>query len=51
MSKAIIKTEKGDMTVAFYDQDAPNTVANFLKLRKKKNFIVAIPKLHKLQPA
>lgn len=32
MSKAIIKTEKGDMTVAFYDQDAPNTVANFLKL-------------------
>jgi peptidyl-prolyl cis-trans isomerase B (cyclophilin B) len=32
MSKAIIKTEKGDMTVQFYDQDAPNTVANFLKL-------------------
>jgi peptidyl-prolyl cis-trans isomerase B (cyclophilin B) len=32
MSKAIIKTEKGDMTVTFYDQDAPNTVANFLKL-------------------
>lgn len=32
MSKAIIKTEKGDMTVAFYYQDAPNTVANFLKL-------------------
>lgn len=34
MSKAIIKTEKGDMTVSFYDQDAPNTVANFLKLAK-----------------
>ncbi|MFM6954081.1 MAG: peptidylprolyl isomerase [Sphingobacteriaceae bacterium] len=34
MSKAIIKTEKGDMTVTFYDQDAPNTVANFLKLAK-----------------
>jgi len=34
MSKAIIKTEKGDMTVQFYDQDAPNTVANFLKLAK-----------------
>ncbi len=32
MSKAIIKTEKGDMTVQFYDKDAPNTVANFLKL-------------------
>jgi peptidyl-prolyl cis-trans isomerase B (cyclophilin B) len=35
MSKAIIKTEKGDMTVEFYDQDAPNTVANFLKLAKE----------------
>lgn len=34
MSKAIIKTEKGDMTVEFYEQDAPNTVANFLKLAK-----------------
>ncbi|WP_316812974.1 peptidylprolyl isomerase [Pedobacter heparinus] len=34
MSKAIIKTDKGDMTVQFYDQDAPNTVANFLKLAK-----------------
>ncbi|OKS84739.1 peptidylprolyl isomerase [Mucilaginibacter polytrichastri] len=34
MSKAIIKTEKGDMTVQFYDQDAPNTVANFLGLAK-----------------
>jgi peptidyl-prolyl cis-trans isomerase B (cyclophilin B) len=32
MSKAIIKTEKGDMTVEFYDKDAPNTVANFKKL-------------------
>ena len=35
MSKAIIKTEKGDMTVQFYDKDAPNTVANFLKLSKE----------------
>src|SRR3546814_8496684 len=34
MSKEIIKTEKGDMTVAFYDQDAPETVKNFLKLAK-----------------
>jgi peptidyl-prolyl cis-trans isomerase B (cyclophilin B) len=34
MSKALIKTEKGDMTVQFYDQDAPNTVANFIKLAK-----------------
>ena len=35
MSKAIIKTAKGDMTVEFYDQDAPNTVANFKKLAKE----------------
>ncbi|VTQ02618.1 Cyclophilin type peptidyl-prolyl cis-trans isomerase/CLD [Sphingobacterium daejeonense] len=34
MSKAIIKTEKGDMTVQFYTEDAPNTVANFIKLAK-----------------
>ena len=34
MSKAIIKTEKGDMTVQFYTQDAPNTVENFIKLAK-----------------
>jgi peptidyl-prolyl cis-trans isomerase B (cyclophilin B) len=34
MSKAIIKTEKGDMTVEFFDKDAPNTVANFQKLAK-----------------
>lgn len=32
MSKAIISTEKGDLTVEFYDQDAPGTVANFKKL-------------------
>lgn len=35
MSKAIIKTEKGDMTVEFYDKDAPKTVANFIKLAKE----------------
>ena len=29
-----MKTEKGDMTIEFYDQDAPNTVANFLELAK-----------------
>ncbi|RZL48937.1 MAG: peptidylprolyl isomerase [Pedobacter sp.] len=32
MSKAIIKTEKGDMTVEFYEKDAPKAVANFKKL-------------------
>lgn len=32
--KGIIKTNKGDMTVEFYAEDAPNTVANFVKLAK-----------------
>ena len=30
--EAIIKTNKGDMKVTFYDKDAPKTVANFVKL-------------------
>lgn len=33
--KAIIKTEKGNMTVAFYEKDAPKTVENFTTLAKK----------------
>ncbi|NCP46602.1 MAG: peptidyl-prolyl cis-trans isomerase [Flavobacteriales bacterium CG18_big_fil_WC_8_21_14_2_50_32_9] len=33
--KAVIKTEKGDMTVEFYEKDAPKTVANFTTLAKK----------------
>lgn len=32
--KAIIKTNKGEMNVEFYDKDAPGTVANFVKLAK-----------------
>lgn len=32
---AIIKTNKGDMKVEFYEKDAPNTVANFVKLSKE----------------
>jgi peptidyl-prolyl cis-trans isomerase B (cyclophilin B) len=32
MKYAEIHTEKGIMTVHFYEQDAPNTVANFIKL-------------------
>jgi len=32
MSKAEIHTAKGVMKVDFYDTDAPNTVANFVKL-------------------
>jgi len=35
MLKAIIKTAKGDMTVAFYEKDAPGTVKNFVDLAKK----------------
>ncbi len=34
MSTGTIYTEKGAMKVEFYDDDAPNTVANFLKLSK-----------------
>ena len=32
---AEIKTSKGNMIVEFYDKDAPNTVANFVKLAKE----------------
>jgi peptidyl-prolyl cis-trans isomerase B (cyclophilin B) len=32
MTKAIIKTPRGQITIDFYDKDAPNTVANFVKL-------------------
>ena len=32
MTKAIIKTNKGDIHIDFFDSDAPGTVANFLKL-------------------
>ncbi|HNW90137.1 MAG TPA: peptidylprolyl isomerase, partial [Bacteroidales bacterium] len=35
MLKAIIKTVKGDMTVTFYEKDAPGTVKNFTDLAKK----------------
>ena len=34
MQTAIISTEKGDMAVEFYSKDAPETVANFVKLAK-----------------
>ena len=30
--KALIKTNKGDMKIEFFDEDAPNTVSNFVKL-------------------
>ncbi|NBC04359.1 MAG: peptidylprolyl isomerase [Bacteroidetes bacterium] len=35
MPKAIIKTEKGDMKVNFFSEDAPNTVDNFVTLSNK----------------
>ena len=34
MKKAIIHTEKGDMNIDFYHDDAPKTVENFIKLSK-----------------
>ncbi len=35
MSKATMTTAKGEMIIEFYDDDAPNTVANFKKLAKE----------------
>lgn len=32
MKKALIHTEKGLMKAEFYEEDAPNTVSNFIKL-------------------
>ena len=35
MKKAEIHTEKGVMKINFFEEDAPNTVANFVKLSKE----------------
>jgi peptidyl-prolyl cis-trans isomerase B (cyclophilin B) len=35
MSTAILKTAKGDLKIEFFEKDAPNTVANFIKLAKE----------------
>lgn len=35
MEKAIIETEKGNMEVEFFTEDAPGTVENFLNLSRK----------------
>jgi len=32
MTKATLTTDYGDLIIEFYDNDAPNTVANFVKL-------------------
>lgn len=34
MNKATIRTEKGDMKIKFFEDDAPGTVENFVKLSK-----------------
>ncbi|WP_458789367.1 peptidylprolyl isomerase [Adonisia turfae] len=34
MTKAIMETAKGTINIDFFDSDAPNTVANFVKLAK-----------------
>jgi len=34
MKEALIKTNKGEMKVEFYEEDAPKTVENFTKLAK-----------------
>jgi peptidyl-prolyl cis-trans isomerase B (cyclophilin B) len=34
MTKAVIKTIKGDINIEFFDKDAPETVGNFAKLAK-----------------
>lgn len=34
--EALIHTNMGDISIKFYDKDAPNTVANFEKLAKEK---------------
>ena len=34
MTTAIMETDKGTINIEFFDNDAPNTVANFVKLSK-----------------
>ena len=34
MTKAVVKTHKGDIQIDFFDQDAPKTVDNFVKLAR-----------------
>ena len=35
MSKVLMNTDKGELRIDLFDNDAPNTVANFLKLVKQ----------------
>jgi peptidyl-prolyl cis-trans isomerase B (cyclophilin B) len=34
-TEAVIQTEKGEIVFKFYSEDAPNTIANFVKLAEK----------------
>ncbi|HCA61619.1 MAG TPA: peptidyl-prolyl cis-trans isomerase, partial [Synechococcales bacterium UBA8647] len=34
MTKAVMDTDAGQITLELFDADAPNTVANFVKLAK-----------------
>ena len=34
MTKAVMDTDAGQITLELFDNDAPNTVANFVKLAK-----------------
>jgi len=36
--QALIKTSKGDILIELYEDDAPNTVANFINLTEKKYY-------------
>ncbi len=38
MTTATLKTNKGDIKIEFYENDAPNTVNNFLTLAKKSYY-------------
>ncbi len=35
MTNAILRTSKGEITIEFFEKQAPNTVANFIKLAKE----------------
>ena len=35
MKKAVIETEKGNITIELFEKDAPKTVENFEKLANK----------------
>ena len=40
MQKATIKTEKGDMTVEFFPEDAPGTVKNFPDINRAMTILL-----------